>query len=1076
MMNGRVLLSMLSYSYAVKVAKLSHGEALASFSEKVFDPDTEDPDVGSVMHKISDHVDLASALKTVQHKNLPSSVAHLVQTTSEGKSTYDEASLDKARTALNSMVEKAWIELDDKIIKCKGFQEMNRENFAQVNRDISRLVEQITDNERIEFQSENGVSNTEDDLKEAEALLSREEQAYNAEFATNSAELKIRQNDLDVFQFILEFTKCEEETTALLQTSYQVCEMPSGRRTLLFQDKHLAKKFKALLQAGSRQHLDSLLSSLGSRNGNQATSFFQVSGDVLGEDGLPCASGMGDEDACMKSCSPDDTPDCGLLHDKLSLLWGEFKDSVDELTMEIAKNKDKWEELKDSLNAQISLLSKKKGKFNQLLAEARSNLASDRQEKKDKQKEKRTLDEEYQAFMTQCKRRIEWIMYQDMCAIKVVRNAVMETSSVCQTEKITDCDVSAWVREECSVSCDDSCDPRKPFECGGWQVIKREVVEQNNACGIKCPTLQKEMRCGQYPCAVDCDMSTWSGWSACSADCGGGVQGRTRSVLVRPKNGGEACNTPEEARACNTESCDRDCELARWTKWTGCSVACGGGLQSMRRHVVIPTRGDGKCPTTNSRKRYRERECNTHQCEGDEVCTAMQDVVVAIDGSGSVQQSGFDTLKKFAETVVSRYQTKYYGRKRAKMGICQFGNGEIMSDGKTITPAIIVQSLTFNQQDVLNAVKGLPFKKGFTNMAQAFATAETMFTQKSRRNAQQAVLVISDGKPSFSFETTSQVEQLDDKNIMRYFVVINDQGMNSAAMSQIKSWASQPWSTNVVHVPGLDQLDGDIQMFAQAAVTKFCPQAYSPSKREHFEHDYEMQKVYAGGWCRNVRRWRWHGWQRGSRSSAMRRCKAKATKLGRQTFLVTNRNWWWGWRHQYMGCYSFEMTVSPEQYDQWFNDKANPQCSQGWARNRYWDWYAIYPKDEQVCKSMGIRVASDEDCSGKEVWHWQGGQGQDFDIDEWTQEGYDSWGGTGTCVAYARTNGGTCKEFCANAGKTCHRGQDDAHHQWQKLSYYLSGQGKAGTKCTAYDEGHDRQTEAENGCLQKWQTQLCACK
>jgi len=46
---------------------------------------------------------------------------------------------------------------------------------------------------------------------------------------------------------------------------------------------------------------------------------------------------MGDEDECMKSCSPDDTPDCGLLHDKLSLLWGEFKDSVDELTVEMAK-------------------------------------------------------------------------------------------------------------------------------------------------------------------------------------------------------------------------------------------------------------------------------------------------------------------------------------------------------------------------------------------------------------------------------------------------------------------------------------------------------------------------------------------------------------------------------------------------------------------------------------------------------------------------------------------------------------------------------------------------------------------
>jgi len=311
---------------------------------------------------------------------------------------------------------------------------------------------------------------------------------------------------------------------------------------------------------------------------------------------------------------------------------------------------------------------------------------------------------------------------------------------------------------------------------------------------------------------------------------------------------------------------------------------------------------------------------------------ANQDLVVAIDGSGSVQQSGFDILKKFAETVVSRYQTKYYGRKQAKIGICQFGNGEIMADGKTITPAINVQPLTFDKSAVLDAVKGLAFKKGFTNMAQAFATAEDMFTQKSRRSAQQAVLVISDGKPSFSFETTGQVEQLDDKSIMRYFVVVSDQGMNSNSMAQIKSWASQPWSTNVVHVPGLDQLDGDIQMWAQQAVTKFCPQAYSPGQREKFEHSNELQKVYSGGWCRSINRWRWHGWIKG-RGKARRRCKAKAVALGRQVFLITTNRWHRSWT----ACWTGNMAVSPTQYDQWFQDKANPECSAGWYNSVYYD-------------------------------------------------------------------------------------------------------------------------------------------
>jgi hypothetical protein len=79
------------------------------------------------------------------------------------------------------------------------------------------------------------------------------------------------------------------------------------------------------------------------------------------------------------------------------------------------------------------------------------------------------------------------------------------------------------------------------------------------------------------------------------------------------------------------------------------------------------------------------------------VCISNQDLVVAIDGSGSVQEAGFDILKKYAETVVSRYQTRYYGRTKVKIGVCLFGNGEIMADGKSVTPAINVQALTFSK-------------------------------------------------------------------------------------------------------------------------------------------------------------------------------------------------------------------------------------------------------------------------------------------------------------------------------------------------------------------------------------------
>merc|ERR1719329_155510 len=120
-------------------------------------------------------------------------------------------------------------------------------------------------------------------------------------------------------------------------------------------------------------------------------------------------------------------------------------------------------------------------------------------------------------------------------------------------------------------------------------------------------------------------MSAWSGWSKCTADCEGGVQGHTRSVLHKPKNGGMTCNTVQESRPCNTGSCDRDCTLATWTDYSPCSVACGGGFRERFRHVLVPTRGFGKCPKKTSGFRYEREGCNEHECTGDEVCVAKQD-------------------------------------------------------------------------------------------------------------------------------------------------------------------------------------------------------------------------------------------------------------------------------------------------------------------------------------------------------------------------------------------------------------------------------------------------------------------
>jgi hypothetical protein len=634
-------------------------------------------------------------------------------------------------------------------------------------------------------------------------------------------------------------------------------------------------------------------------------------------------------------CSPD-PPDCGLLHDKLSLMWGDYKDKVDELTMEMNKNAFLFEELKITLNDQIQMLSNSKARFAMMLSEARSNLAADREEVKAKEQQKLDVEKAYLDFMKKCCERVKWIMFQDMCALIVVRNAVMESSTTCPGMEIVDCDVDNWVGKKCTVNCDDSCpavpDPTEIYTCGGWQEIYRKVVvDPPDECGLRCPALTRTKKCNQKKCPVDCVMSEWSGWSKCTADCEGGVRSRTRSLVVKPKNGGLACNTAEETEACNTMSCDRDCTLAPWTPWEPCSVACGTGFQNRHKHVLIPTRGFGKCPKEDGPQRFAQQECNTQPCVGDEICIANQDLIIAIDGSGSVREDGFNILKSFALDLLSKYQSEYFGSGAMKVGLIEFGNGIIMPDGVTVSPAMNLHPLTADLGAVKGAVEGMVQKKGFTNMAQAFALAETMYTAAGRKGSQSALLVISDGKPSFQFQTNELVEQLDDKGVQRFFVVVSE---SEKSLDLMKKWASAPWETNLLHVPGLAPLDADESVWSQKALTLFCPMAMSPQLLTTKETSGGFMHVKDGGYCGG------RGTLLSTEVNDAEGCAFLAQGAGAQSFLL---GIWF--RRGY--CYAGEMSVDSAQYTEWNENRVNPACpGDGWTNSMIYDFYAMEPATE----------------------------------------------------------------------------------------------------------------------------------
>merc|ERR1719443_630320 len=193
--------------------------------------------------------------------------------------------------------------------------------------------------------------------------------------------------------------------------------------------------------------------------------------------------------------------------------------------------------------------------------------------------------EEWMVEMARCKETI-YNLKTEICGLKKIRQEIMKIQGT--SVFLQDCEVSDWIATECSATCG-----------GGQEQLFRNIIIQS-AGGAQCPPLTMVRECGMETCPTDCELSHWSDFSDCSAKCGGGIQMRSRQILVQAENGGAQCGATSENRECGVESCDKDCELNDWTGWGGCTKACDGGFQVRTKSVMTPAEGQGTCPHESS--------------------------------------------------------------------------------------------------------------------------------------------------------------------------------------------------------------------------------------------------------------------------------------------------------------------------------------------------------------------------------------------------------------------------------------------------------------------------------------------
>jgi len=178
-------------------------------------------------------------------------------------------------------------------------------------------------------------------------------------------------------------------------------------------------------------------------------------------------------------------------------------------------------------------------------------------------------------------------------------------SKECNTEKCgIDCKVGDWSKwGECSVKCG-----------GGTQKRTREIIVPQKDEGRPCPPLDQERSCNEGPCPSDCNVSEWSPWTKCSEPCGGGIKLRKRKVENQTAYGGKSCPPLVEVSPCNQYPCPVSCQVSNWTNWSKCTRECGGGMQRRSRKILVSSEdmSYNDCPHLDE-----VRLCNNVPCPED---------------------------------------------------------------------------------------------------------------------------------------------------------------------------------------------------------------------------------------------------------------------------------------------------------------------------------------------------------------------------------------------------------------------------------------------------------------------------
>jgi len=734
-----------------------------------------------------------------------------------------------ARKLLNDMIYEAKMKYDQEQSKCVDYYSSQCAALEECRGKIAASNYEAAESRSFILDAQKTINKAEVDIPTQKLELKTHNSKCQFALERMRDRLKILEGDLAVLTSILKMTDCEDKKPTVQTSNLQLLHCQdtcTGASFISFNHDELKQKVEQLqskLAHGLMQ--DTFKDLFDGIVGLNSMDFLQLNAEqtpFINKTKFnnpptprtevpmdPCNDKAGGAPSATHKraakCTITRSPQCYKLQERFLLIQSGVQDEKENLLDEIDMKKSLCEETAKTLQTQIGDDQNRLSEAQTQLSNAMTKEANAGESARLTANENEQLNKDLVKQMKSCSK--NYIQSEtELCALKKIRGEMtkMKGNHVSGSVFFQDCEVSKWEPDECSAQCG-----------GGEQKLNRNVLTQPLG-GAVCVPLSAIKKCNMQPCPIDCKLSGWRDWSKCSAECGGGVQQRLREVTQSMKFGGKPCDATSETRACNNQACEKDCVLGGWTEWSICSKDCDGGTQKRQKFVKTPAVGAGKCDGRWSKARLEYKECNKHRC-GLSVgaatlqCKEKLDVVLLLDGSGSLGKAGWKAEIKAAETFVDAFSgtgaqaemaVVLYSGPRTWSGVkkcVREAKGKV--DMENICKIKSVNHFTKNMGDVKTNIGKLKWPMGttFTSLALLRAKEELSLGQP---DAKSIVVAITDGRP-LSWRATGLASRILRKSARLVWVAVT----RRAPLRAIKRWATRRWQENLVQVKTFADLE-----------------------------------------------------------------------------------------------------------------------------------------------------------------------------------------------------------------------------------------------------------------------------